>query len=91
MTTKELIAAIAADTDISKTKAKEVLDSLASHAAKGLQDKGEFKLHGNIGTLKLKEMAERKGRNPQTGEEIQIPARKAVKFTPSQYLKVMVK
>lgn len=44
----------------------------------------------NFGTFKIVERSARKGRNPATGEEIDIPASKAVKFTPAAALKKSV-
>lgn len=44
-----------------------------------------------LGTFELRERGERKGRNPQTGEEITIEARKAVGFKPADGLKSAVK
>ena len=44
----------------------------------------------NFGTFKAVERKARKGRNPQTGEEVDIPAKNAVKFVPSAALKKQV-
>ena len=46
---------------------------------------------GKVGTLKNKERAARKGRNPQTGEEIDIAASKAIGFTQSKHMKETLK
>ena len=46
----------------------------------------EVRIH-NFGTFKISERAEREGRNPRTGETINIPAHKFPKFTPSKYFK----
>ncbi|MBT3368817.1 MAG: HU family DNA-binding protein, partial [Nitrospina sp.] len=43
-----------------------------------------------FGSFKVVDRAAREGRNPSTGEKIQIPASKAVKFTPSKVLKERV-
>lgn len=42
---------------------------------------------GNIGTFKVKQREARKGRNPQTGQEIEIKATRAIGFTPSKHVK----
>jgi len=49
--------------------------------------KGDSVSIAGFGSFKVVERKARKGRNPRTGQEIQIPASKAVKFTPSKTLK----
>lgn len=63
-----------------------VLDAIET----SLLNHGGVKL-ANFGKFTVVERAARKGRNPQTGEELQIEAYKAVKFKPSEYLKEAVK
>ncbi|MGS2848269.1 HU family DNA-binding protein [Bacillus velezensis] len=53
--------------------------------------KGESILIPGVGKFEVRERAARKGRNIQTGEEIEIPASKAVKFKPAKALKDSVK
>lgn len=76
----ELVNALAETTGISKAKAKEILDAHAELLISELKEKGSVQLVG-IGKLKLGERAERQGRNPSTGETINIPASKTVKFS----------
>jgi DNA-binding protein HU-beta len=76
----ELVAALAETTDLSKAKAKEVLDAHAELLINELKENGSVQLAG-IGKLKLGERAERQGRNPSTGEAITIKASKTVKFS----------
>ncbi|HZT23064.1 MAG TPA: HU family DNA-binding protein [Verrucomicrobiae bacterium] len=73
----QLAAAIAEKAEIPKKKATEILDHLAQLAYKHAKD--TFTLPG-IGKLVLKNRAARVGRNPKTGEPIQIPAKRVVKF-----------
>jgi DNA-binding protein HU-beta len=73
----QLVTAIAEKAQISKKQAGEILDHLASLAYKHAKD--TFTLPG-IGKLVLKHRAARMGRNPATGETIQIKAKKVVKF-----------
>jgi len=63
---------------ITKKQAAQFLDELASLAYKNA--KNTFTLPG-LGKLKLRNRAARVGRNPMTGEQIQIPAKRVVKFT----------
>ena len=73
----QLTAAIAEKAEISKKQAGEILDHLASLAYKHAKD--TFTLPG-IGKLVLRNRAARLGRNPKTGETLQIPAKRVVTF-----------
>jgi DNA-binding protein HU-beta len=73
----QLVAAIAEKSQLSKKQAAEILDHLAQLAYKHAKD--TFTLPG-IGKLVLKNRAARIGRNPKTGEQIQIAAKRVVKF-----------
>ena len=73
----QLAAAIAEKAEISKKQAVEILENIAALAYKHAKD--TFTLPG-IGKLVLKNRAARIGRNPKTGEQIQIKAKKVVKF-----------
>jgi DNA-binding protein HU-beta len=73
----QLAAEVAAKAEIPKKKAAELLDFIASLAYK--HAKNTFTLPG-IGKLVLVNRKARQGRNPATGEVIQIPAKKVVKF-----------
>jgi DNA-binding protein HU-beta len=73
----QLTAAIAEKAEITKKQAGEILEHLASLAYKHAKD--TFTLPG-IGKLVLKDRAARMGRNPKTGEAIQIKAKRVVKF-----------
>jgi DNA-binding protein HU-beta len=76
----ELVAALAETTELSKAKAKEVLDAHAELLINELKENGSVQLAG-IGKFKLGERAERQGRNPSTGEAITIKASKTIKFS----------
>jgi DNA-binding protein HU-beta len=73
----QLVTAIAEKAGISKKQAGEILDHLAELAYENAKD--TFTLPG-IGKLVLKNRAARVGRNPKTGEAIQIPAKRVLKF-----------
>lgn len=73
----QLAAAIAEKAEISKKQAGEILEHIATLAYKHAKD--TFTLPG-IGKLVLRDRAARLGRNPKTGETIQIPAKRVVKF-----------
>jgi DNA-binding protein HU-beta len=73
----QIAASVAEKAQISKKTASEILDHLADLAYKNA--KNSFTLPG-IGKLVLVNRKARMGRNPATGETIQIPAKKVVKF-----------
>ncbi|MCS7336667.1 MAG: HU family DNA-binding protein [Verrucomicrobiae bacterium] len=77
LTKTQLAAAIADKAGITKKQAKEILEHLAELAYK--HAKNGFTLPG-IGKLVVRTRAARIGRNPKTGEQIQIPAKRVVKF-----------
>jgi len=85
MTKAELVGQIAEQAGLTKTQAEKVLAALMRCVEKEVKDGGKITLTG-LGTFSLAERKARKGRNPRTGEETNIPARKAVKFKASKVL-----
>jgi DNA-binding protein HU-beta len=77
LTKSQIAAAIADKTSVTKKTATEILDFLAELAYKSA--KNTFTLPG-IGKLVLVNRKARIGRNPATGQQIKIPAKKVVKF-----------
>ena len=75
----DLIAKIAEDASISKAQAKDALDSFIDATSATLKKGNKVTLVG-FGTFSVAERAARIGRNPKNGEELQIPAKKVVKF-----------
>ena len=73
-----------------KKEAQEAVDCVLSSITSAMKTGDTVTLVG-FGTFKVMERKARKGRNPQTGEEIDIKASKAPKFTPSKALKEAVK
>ncbi len=87
MTKSELIEQMAMDADITKSAAKEALNSLTDTITKELKKKnGKVTLVG-FGTFSKIRRKARKGRNPRTGEAVKIKAHNAVKFKPGKTLK----
>ena len=72
-----------------KKEAQEAVDCVFSSITRALK-KGDTVTLVGFGSFKVVERKARKGRNPQTGEEIDIKASKAPKFTPGKSLKVAV-
>ncbi len=79
MNKAELIEAIAADSKLTKADAKRALDSFIG-ATTGALKKGDRVALVGFGSFSVAKRAARKGRNPQTGKEIKIAAKKVVKF-----------
>lgn len=81
-----LIASIATKTNESQATVGRVLDALYSDVVERLRDDNEVLLP-SIGKIKATDKPERTGRNPRTGEAIQIEAKVALKFVPAKALK----
>lgn len=90
MTKSELIKAIAEHGELSRADAEIALMAVQHSITEALTRGDRITLPG-FGTFKLVETAARTGRNPQTGEPIDIPAKRKVKFAPSDKLKDLVK
>lgn len=86
MNKSELIDAIAAQADISKASAGRALDAAVEAVTNELKQGGQVSLVG-FGTFSVKDRAARTGRNPQTGETIQIKAAKIPSFKAGKALK----
>ena len=82
----ELVAAIAEKTELSKKDAEKAVKAFTEVVEEELKKGGKIQLVG-FGTFEVAERAARTGKNPQTKEEIQIPASKAPKFKAGRALK----
>jgi DNA-binding protein HU-beta len=89
MNKSELIDAIAAASELTKSDAGKALDGFLE-AVKTALSKGESVALVGFGTFSVKQRAERKGRNPQTGNEIIIKAAKIPAFKAGKTLKDVV-
>jgi DNA-binding protein HU-beta len=79
MNKAELIDAMAASSGLSKADCKKALSAFIEATTNALKNGDRVALVG-FGTFSVTTRSARKGRNPQTGEEINIPAKKVVKF-----------
>jgi DNA-binding protein HU-beta len=86
MNKSELINAIAASADISKAAAGRALDATTDAITNALK-KGDAVTLIGFGTFKVSQRAARTGRNPRTGAELKIAARKAPAFSAGKALK----
>ncbi len=90
MNKAELVTAVAAKTGMTKRSAEETLDAVLDTITDAVRDGDKVAVTG-FGTFLLTERAARIGRNPKTGEEIQIAARKLPRFIPGRKFREMAK
>lgn len=90
MNKADLIGAIASETKLSKANAKKALESFLKVTSSTLKKGDKITLVG-FGTFSVAKRAARTARNPRTGREIKVPARKVAKFSPGAGLKGMIR
>ncbi|HHE55168.1 MAG TPA: HU family DNA-binding protein [Caldithrix abyssi] len=86
MNKQELVAKVAQDANLTKRQAEDAVNAFVNAVKSSLANGESVSLVG-FGTFAVSERAARKGRNPQTGAEIQIPARKVPVFRAGKGLK----
>ncbi len=86
----ELIEKVASTADLTKVQAEAAVNALVSTLVDALKAGDKVTLKG-LGTFEVRERSARSGRNPSTGETIEIPASKAPAFKASSTLKAAVK
>ncbi|MTI12836.1 HU family DNA-binding protein [Sansalvadorimonas verongulae] len=89
MNKKELIEAVAEQADLPKSKAELAVNAFL-HATQDALVRGESVQLIGFGTFAVADRAARKGRNPQTGQEIEIPASRVPQFKAGAKLKESV-
>ena len=86
----ELVSEVAAKTDLTKKEVAAAVDAIFNSIQEDLAKGEKVQLIG-FGTFEVRHRAACKGRNPQTGAEIEIPASKVPAFKPGKALKDAVK
>ena len=86
MNNSDLIDTVATAHDLSKADAKKIIDGVITAIVDAAAKGEEISLNG-FGKFKVKESAARDGRNPATGETIQIAASKKLSFTAAKAVK----
>lgn len=86
MNKADLVAKVAEMTDLSKKDVTKAVEAVFDAIAEALQNGEKVQLVG-FGNFEIRERSARKGRNPQTGEEIDIPASRVPAFKPGKALK----
>ncbi len=86
VTLKQVAAELAEKHDMSKKDTTAILEDMVENFVSQLQSGNRVRIPG-LGILQVKQMKARMGRNPATGEQIQIPAKKKVAFRIAKDLK----
>jgi integration host factor subunit alpha len=89
LTKAELAELLFEQVGLNKREAKDMVETFFDEIRNALESGEPVKLSG-FGNFQLRDKPQRPGRNPKTGEEIPITARRVVTFHPSQKLKAMV-
>lgn len=83
---KDLVSAVAKRAGLSQQQTGQIVDALFEEIADSLKDGKKVRLIG-FGTFEVRELAARRGVNPQTGKSMDIPASKSPAFKPGKELK----
>ena len=89
MTKADIVEKVYQKIGFSKKEASELVEMVFSSLKEVLQNGDKVKISG-FGNFLVREKHERVGRNPQTGEQMKISARRVISFRPSQVLKAML-
>ncbi|MBL4567688.1 MAG: integration host factor subunit alpha [Porticoccus sp.] len=89
LTKADLAEMLFEELGLNKREAKEIVESFFEEIRSSLEGNEQVKLSG-FGNFELRDKSTRPGRNPKTGEEIPISARRVVTFKPGQKLKARV-
>jgi len=89
MTKADIVEKVYQKIGFSKKEASELVELVFSSLKEVLQNGDKVKISG-FGNFVVREKHERVGRNPQTGEQMKISARRVISFRPSQVLKAML-
>ena len=89
MTKQDIINHVSEQASLSRTKAEEAVETVIELIKDSLRN-GESVILRRFGTFQVKQKSKRVGRNPKTGEEAEISARKVVRFKSGKHFKQSV-
>jgi integration host factor subunit alpha len=89
MTKADLVESVYLKTGFSKKESADIVEMVFDLIKDTLENGEKIKIAG-FGNFVVKEKATRRGRNPQTGDEIEISSRRILTFKPSQVLKASI-
>lgn len=90
MTKKDIVLKVADETNFTQVDVKKIVQRTLDHIVSSLE-RGETVELRNFGVFKVKNRRGRMGRNPRTGEEVPVPAKKVAVFKPGLIMKQRVK
>ncbi|MGL4949486.1 MAG: HU family DNA-binding protein [Anaeroplasmataceae bacterium] len=90
MTKQDIVEKVATELEFTKKDVELVIDTFLKEITNSLSDLEKVVLSG-FGTFEIRERQERTGRNPKTGEEMHISAKKTPGFKPGKLLKEAIK
>jgi DNA-binding protein HU-beta len=90
MTKAQIIEIVAKKAHLTKKASREAVDSFLDEIIRQI-DKGEKVVLSGFGTFKISKVKDKKGRNPQTGEDLIIKSHRVVRFVVGKTLKRLVK
>ncbi len=90
MTKKDIVTKVSNDTNLTQIDVKKIVQRTLDAVVEALE-RGETVELRNFGVFKVKTRRGRVGRNPRTGQEVQVPEKKVVVFKPGLILKHQVK
>ena len=89
MTKAELVDEIAQKADLTRKHSEVIVDAVFSSIIEALQEGDKIELRG-FGSFRVRHRASRTGRNPKTGEGVQVPAKKVPYFKPGKELRELI-
>ena len=90
LTKKDLVLAVAKDTEITQVEVKRVVQRLLDRLIESLKEGNTVELR-NFGVFKVRQRAPRRGRNPKTGQEVPVPSKRVVVFKPGLLMRQDIK
>lgn len=89
MTKAELVNSVSKKTDLNKKDAEVMVQTVLDSIIESLQGGDKVELRG-FGSFRLRERAPRIGRNPKTGEKVNVPSKRVPYFKPGKDLKALI-
>ena len=89
MTKADLVERVASEADMTKKDAEQLVEIIFDTIISTLNKGEKIELRG-FGSFRLRERNSRKGRNPKTGESVEIPAKRVAYFKPGKELKEVI-
>ncbi|MFN3476541.1 MAG: HU family DNA-binding protein [Candidatus Methylomirabilales bacterium] len=89
MTKAELVEKVAAQVNLTKKDTEVVIDTILDGIANALKEHGKVELRG-FGSFRVRDRRARQGRNPQTGQPVQVPPKRVPYFKPGKELKALL-